>query len=46
MMPNELFDAARLDGASEWKIFFLRGAADCPTDNCSPEHHPFPCFLE
>ena len=23
MMPNELFDAARLDGASEWKIFFL-----------------------
>ena len=23
MMPNELFDAARLDGASEWKIFFF-----------------------
>jgi len=23
MMPTELFDAARLDGASEWKIFFF-----------------------
>ena len=23
MMPNELFDAARVDGASEWKIFFF-----------------------
>ena len=23
MMPNELFDAARLDGANEWKIFFF-----------------------
>ena len=23
MMPNELFDAARLDGASEWKIFLF-----------------------
>ena len=23
MMPDELFDAARLDGASEWKIFLF-----------------------
>ena len=23
MMPSELFDAARVDGASEWKIFFF-----------------------
>lgn len=23
MMPNELFDAARLDGENEWKIFFF-----------------------
>ena len=23
MMPNELFDTARSDGANEWKIFFF-----------------------
>ena len=27
MMPHELFDAARVEGVKEWRIFLLRRAA-------------------
>ena len=42
MMPPELFDAARVEGVKEWRIFLYRRAAAGAADAGRAVDHPVP----